>query len=76
MLAERPNPNHGHTLAITEKGYQTIRFVPDQLDFGLWTSRIEAEDAFPIWAKDYQQKPKEWQSYCKSRGYVSVSWNV
>lgn len=76
MLKERPNPNHGHKLAQTTKGYQTIRFVPDQLDFGLWTSRIEAEDAFPTWLELYQGKSKEWQSYCKSRGYVSVSWNV
>jgi hypothetical protein len=76
MLAERPSQNPGHKLVQTTKAYQSVYFVPDCLAFGQWNSRIEAEDAFPIWLKDYQQKPKEWQSYCKSRGYVSVNFNV
>lgn len=76
MLAEPPRHNPGHKLAIAEKDYKAIRFVPDQLDFGIWTSRFEAEEAFGIWLKTYQGNPKGWRSYCRSRGYESVNFNV
>jgi hypothetical protein len=73
MLAER---RPGHKLEVTTKAYLTLRFVPDQLDFGMWTNAIEAQDAFPIWRDQYQGKPKAWQNYCKSRGYNSVTFEV
>jgi hypothetical protein len=73
MLAER---RPGHKLEITKKAGLTMRFVPDQLDFGMWKNQIEAEDAFPIWRDQYQCRPKAWQNYCKSRGYTSVNFNV
>jgi hypothetical protein len=72
MLAERP----GHKLEVIEKSGLTMRFVPDQLDFGQWTNQIEAEDAFPVWRDQYQCKPNAWRSYCRSRGYNSVSFEV
>jgi hypothetical protein len=72
MLAERP----GHKLEVITKAYLTLRFVPDQLDFGQWTNKIEAEDAFPVWRDKYQGKAQAWQAYCKSRGYKSVNFNV
>jgi hypothetical protein len=72
MLAERP----GHTLQVTTKAYLTLRFVPDQLDFGQWTNKIEAEEAFPIWRDKYQHCPIAWKNYCKSRGYKSVNFNI
>jgi hypothetical protein len=73
MLAER---RPGHTLQVTTKASLNMRFVPDQLDFGMWTNAIEAEDAFPIWRDKYQHCPIAWKNYCKSRGYTSVTFEV
>jgi hypothetical protein len=70
MLAERPKRPE---LVPSEHENYAFYFLPDELKFGKWTSRIDAEAAIGIYWAEYSEKPRcAWESYCRSRGFNSV----
>lgn len=80
MLADRPkypsDNNRRPELAKSKIDERfTVYFLPDNLKFGRWQNRNEAEEALQIWLESFACQPvSTWQKYCQSRGFKSVSW--
>jgi hypothetical protein len=72
MLAEREPPSQ---LVQGKTDHYVFYFIPDNIKFGRWRSRSEADDAIDVWRKDYARKPQaNWQSYCRAKGFQSVEF--
>lgn len=77
MLAERPKYPQEPLKLVTAKIAEryVVYFLPDNLKFGRWTNRLEAEEALKVWEENFTCQPAQpWRSYCRSRGWQSVSW--
>ncbi len=69
MLADRPRKPE---IVKGKVENYVFWFIPDNLKFGRWTSKTEAENALEAWT-EYQNQPAiNWQAYCRAVGIESV----
>ena len=66
MLAEPPRKPE---IVQGKVNHQTFYFIPDELNFGRWSSRSDAEKAFQVWPEYSRKPPGNWRIYCQSVGF-------